>query len=159
MIPGLELAAGYLVAWVIRKARRAGKQLDADADLIIDTELGKLHDLIATKLGADPALAKLEQEAAAGQEVSDRTQRRVEDALADAADADPGFAASLSAALSTLVSIAAPTAAVATGERSAAVGRDVHISAEGGSAAAQTMGDVNLGGAPPGPPPPDRPGG
>jgi hypothetical protein len=92
MIPGLEVAAGYLIAWVTRKARRAGKQLDADADLILDTELDRLHDLIAAKLGTDPALGQLEQQAAADQEVSDRTRRRVEDALADAADADPGCA-------------------------------------------------------------------
>jgi len=159
MVPGLELAVGYLIAWVTRKAGRVGNQLDADADLILDTELGKLHDLIAAKLGTDPALAKLEQQATTGQQVTDLTRRRVEDALADAADTDPDFAASLTTVLETLASITPPTAAVATGERSAAVGRDVHISAQSGSAAAQTMGDVTLGGSPPGPPPPGRLGG
>jgi hypothetical protein len=159
MVPGLELAAGYLIAWAVRKARRAGARLDADADLVIDTELDKLHDLVAAKLGADPALGKLEHAAAAGQEVSDRTCRRVTDALGEAADDDSHFAAQLTTVLTALGRIASPTAVLAAGERSAAAGQDVHISAEGGSAAAQTMGDVTLGSPPSGPPQPGRPGG
>ena len=160
MVPGLDLAVGYLIAWVTRKAGRAGKHLDADADLVIDTELGKLHHLIAAKLGADTALAKLEEQTAAGEQVSDLTRRRVTDALADAADTDAQFAASLTAALSALASIGpSPTTVTATGDRSAAAGRDVYITATNGSAAAQTMGDVTVGGTPPDPSQPDRTGG
>jgi hypothetical protein len=158
MIAGLELVVGYLIAWVTRKARRARTRLDADTDLILDTELDRLHDLIVAKLGTDPALGKLEQDVAAGDPVSDRTRRRVEDALAEATDNDPDFAASLADVLAALG--AAPSVAgEATGERSAAAGGDVHISAQGGSAAAQTMGDVTIGGAMPGPSQPGRSGG
>jgi len=158
MVPGLELAAGYLIAWVVQKARRAGGRLNADADLILDTELNRLHDLVVSKLGPDPALTKLEQTAAAGMEVSDLTRRRVADALEQAADDDPSFSEQLTAVLSALKGIA-PSVALAVGERSAAVSGDLHITADGGSAAAQTMGDVTLGSRPPDPPGPGRPGG
>jgi len=45
------------------------------------------------------------------------------------------------------------------GERAAAAGRDVTITAEGGSVAGQTVGDVTLGSPSPHPPQPGRPGG
>jgi hypothetical protein len=156
MVAGLELVAGYLIAWATRKARHAGARLDAEADLVIDAELDKLHGLVAAKLGTDSALAKLEETAAAGQEVSERTRRRVTDALADAADDDHKFAGDLAACVSVLEQAIPPTVALAVGERSAAAGGNVTIAAEGGSIAAQTMGDVSLGGPPPDPTRPGR---
>ena len=158
MVPGLELVAGYLIAWATRKGRRAGARLDAEADLVLDAELDRLHELVAAKLGPDSALAKLEHSAGTGAEVSERTRRRVADALDEAADDDPRFAEQLAAVLSVLQHLA-PTAVLAAGDRAAAAGRDVHITAHGGSAAAQTMGDVTLGSPPPGPPGPGRLGG
>ena len=159
MLPGLEFAAGYLIAWASRKARRVGKQLDADADLVLDAELGRLHDLIAAKLGTDPALAKLQHQATAGQQVTSLTRRRVQDAIEDAADSDLTFATDLTAVLATLARTAPATFAVATGDGSVAVGGDVRISAKTGSAAAQVMGDVFVGNPPPDPLPPGRSGG
>src|SRR5690348_9670888 len=90
---GLELVAGYLVAWGVRKLKRAGERLDKQADEAIDAGLDRLHDVIAAKLGADPALAKLEVEVSQGLEPSDRTLRRVQDAVEDASEEDPRFAA------------------------------------------------------------------
>lgn len=157
MVPGLELVVGYLIAWATRKGRRAGARLDADADLVIDTELAKLHNLVIRKLGADPSLVTLEQAACAGMDVSERTRRRMTDALEEAVENDPRFADELTALLSSLARIA-QSPALATGERATAVAGDVHITAEGGSAAAQHMGDVSLG-SPPGPHQPGRLGG
>ena len=64
---GLEVLVGYLIAWGMRKARRAGTRLDADVDEVMDAGLDRLHEMIAAKLGDDPAVAKLELEAATGE--------------------------------------------------------------------------------------------
>jgi hypothetical protein len=99
LVAGLELAAGYLVAWVVRKARRAGQRLDEETDEIIDASLDRLHQVIAAKLGTDPALMKLETEVSQGLEPSDPTVRRVQDGVEEATEEDPQFAAVVEAAL------------------------------------------------------------
>ena len=86
---GLELVAGYLVAWGVRKLRRVGTRLDEETDEVIDAGLNRLHDAISAKLGADPALGKLEDEVSQGLEPSDRTLRRIQDAVEEAAEGDP----------------------------------------------------------------------
>jgi hypothetical protein len=110
---GLELVGGYLVAWAVRKARRIGKGLDEDADEIIDTGLDRLLDAIASKLGTDTALAKLEDEASRDLEPSDRVLRRVQDAVEDAADEDPQFAAIVQALLAELEKAQAESPSIA----------------------------------------------
>ena len=99
---GLELVAGYLVAWAARKAARVGKRLDEQTDEIIDAELDRLHNVVTEKLGLDPALEKLELEASQGQQPSDRTLRRVQDALEEATEEDPQFKDLLEAVLAKL---------------------------------------------------------
>jgi hypothetical protein len=99
---GLELVAGYLVAWAVRKAKRAGQRLDKETDEVMDAGLDRLHEVIATKLGTDPAIGRLEIEAAEGQQPSDRTIRRVNDAIEEAAEDDSQFAALLKAVLAEL---------------------------------------------------------
>jgi hypothetical protein len=91
MVPGVELVAAYLIAWAVRKAKRIGAKADSEVDRLLDAGTDRLHELIAAKLGGDPAVAQLDREAPSG-EVSDRTRRRVEDAVAQAADDDPAFA-------------------------------------------------------------------
>lgn len=99
---GLELVAGYLVAWGVRKLKRAGKALDEETDEVIDAGLDRLHDAIAEKLGTDPALVRLEADVAQGLEPSDRTLRRVQDAVEDAIEYNPDFAAVIEALLAKL---------------------------------------------------------
>lgn len=99
---GLELVAGYLVAWGVRKLRRVGARLDEETDEVIDAGLDRLHDAVAAKLGADPALGKLEDEVSQGLEPSDRTLRRVQDAVEEAAVDDPEFGATIEALLARL---------------------------------------------------------
>jgi hypothetical protein len=101
-VTGLELVAGYLLAWAVRKAARVGKRLDEQADQIIDAELDRLHDVVTEKLGLDPALAKLELEAPQGQQPNDRTLRRVQDAVEEAAEDDPQFKSVLESLLAKL---------------------------------------------------------
>jgi hypothetical protein len=153
---GLEIVVGYLIAWAVRKARRVGARLDDDVDLVLDTELDRMHDLVAEKLGLDPALQKLEVSAASGEEVGERTRRRVLDALADAVEADDQFAGALQELLSEMKVMPAVHIAAASGERSAPVGRDAGVKADHGSAAALTMGDVTIGASPEDPPEPGR---
>lgn len=63
---GLELVAGYLVAWGVRRLKPVGKRVGAEVDGAVDAGLDRLHDAIAAKLGADPALVKLEAEVSQG---------------------------------------------------------------------------------------------
>ena len=102
MVVGLELVAGYLVAWVVRKARRAGQGLDAEVDHAMDLGLDRLHEVVAEKLGDDPAVTKVEVEATRDGQLSERTHRRVQDAVEEAAEEDAAFAAALQAALEVL---------------------------------------------------------
>jgi hypothetical protein len=90
--------------------------------------------------------------------VSERTQRRVVDALADAEESDRDFAENLRVLLAELARHGAP-AVISSGGDSAAVGRDVTIRASEGSVAAWKMGDVSVGRsqAPQDPHPPGRP--
>lgn len=99
---GLELVAGYLIAWGVSKLKRVGKRLDEETDEVIDAGLDRLHDAIAGKLGADPALVKLEADVSRGMEPGNRTRRRVQDAVEEAAEDDPDFAAVLEALLARL---------------------------------------------------------
>jgi hypothetical protein len=149
-VVGLELVAGYLVAWAVSKARRVGRQLDEDTDLVLDASLDRLHDLVVTKLGDDPALARLEGEAAESGEVSERTRRRVADAVAEAAESDEEFSASLLGLIEALEhDRPGGEGAAASGTRSALVIGNVDVKAEDTSAAALTMGDVTFGAAVP----------
>jgi hypothetical protein len=109
---GLEVAIGALIAWAIAKARRAGREADELVDDVIDTGMEKVHDVVLAKLGQDPALAKLEIEAATSGDVTPRTRQRVELALADAVEGDPGFADRLREAISGLAHAVAQPPAV-----------------------------------------------
>jgi hypothetical protein len=96
---GLEVAVGFLIAWAVGKARRAGKQLDGVADQVVDASAVRLRDVLLRKLGGDSAVQRLQLEAAETGQVSDRTQQRVTLALEDAVDQDSQFADELKVAL------------------------------------------------------------
>ena len=109
---GLELVGGYLVAWGVRKLRHVGKRLDDETDEVLDAGLDRLHEAVATKLGADPALGKLESEVSQGLAPSDRTLRRVQDAVGEAAEEDPEFSAIIEVLLAKLEEIHASAPSV-----------------------------------------------
>lgn len=155
----LGLVAGYLIAWAWRKARRVGAGVDREVDQVLDVGLDRLHGLVSAKLGPDPALEKLQAEAMATGEASERTQRRVKDAIVEAAEEDSEFAAALEAILAELAQSAQAAGVISYGERSAAVGGDAEIRADHGAVAGLTIGDVNLGALPPDPKEPGRSGG
>jgi hypothetical protein len=144
MVPGVEIAVGYVFAWLVGRARgRVDEALDAGAD--------RLGELVTGRLGGDPALERAVEEAEAGQaELSERTRRRLTDSLEDAAERDPAFGAALAELVRELHSVRGD---------GLTIGGNVEIHAESGSAAALTMGNVTIGTAPPPNPPqpgPDR---
>jgi hypothetical protein len=98
-LTGVEVAVGFLIAWVARKAGRVGKRADAIVDDALQIGLDRVHEVVIGKLGGDPALRRLEIEAAEPGEVTDRTRTRVQLALEDAVEQDPGFADLLQAAI------------------------------------------------------------
>jgi len=139
------LVTGYLIAWAMRKGRRAATALDQDVDDAIDAGLNRLNELVSAKLGHDPALGKLQVEIEAAGSVTDRTLRRVDDAVAEAVESDASFADALREVIAELAEHPSSGQAVATGNQSTAVGGDVQVRADHGSAAAFTMGDVAFG--------------
>ncbi|WP_217698434.1 hypothetical protein [Streptacidiphilus griseoplanus] len=70
--------------------------------------MSRLHQLVSSKLGQDPALERAEEEAGEGQaEPSERTRRRLTDSLEDAAERDPAFSEALDALVRELQDVAA----------------------------------------------------
>lgn len=107
---GIEIAVGYLFAWAVRKARRVAGRADEEVDRALDAGVDRLHDLVTRKLGADPSLDRLTQEAASGQETpSERSWQRVLLALEDAAEGDASFAADLAQAVERLQALSPST--------------------------------------------------
>ncbi|MBY8879556.1 hypothetical protein [Actinacidiphila acidipaludis] len=103
---GAEVAVGYLCAYLVRKARRAGGALDTEVDRAVDAGLERVHGLVARALGDDAALALARRQAEgddhADGEVSERTRRRLAGALEEAMESDPGLAGRLGEAVAAL---------------------------------------------------------
>ena len=82
MVIEAGVVAGYVIAWAVRKARRMGGRLEAEADEAIDAGLDRLHEVVVAKLGGHPVLEELDEEAAADAgQVSELTRQQVELAL------------------------------------------------------------------------------
>ncbi|WP_433047981.1 chromosome partitioning protein [Dactylosporangium sp. CS-033363] len=143
MVIETGVVVGYLVAWVVGKAKRVGRAVDADLDTALDHGLERLHEAVTGKLGDDTALVALQREAGERAEVNERTRRRVELSLEEAIEEDAEFAARLTSLLDEVRRLQG------AGERSAVVGRDgaaiagnVEIRAETGGVAAWSIGTV-----------------
>lgn len=145
---GIELAVGYLAAWAWQKARRAAGEMDEVVDRTIDASVERLYDTVASKLGDDPALKKLELEAGSDlttQSVQPRTAQRVQLAIEDAAEHDSTFESEITALLDRIAAEGG-TRIAADGSGNTTAGRDVRVDAVDGSVAAGTItGDVNMG--------------
>lgn len=121
VVIGFEVAVGFLIAWVVSKVGRVGRRVDSEVDQVMDAGLDRLHDLVAVKLGGDPALEKLQSEAGERGEVGPRTQARVRMALEEAVEQDPAFAAEFEAALAQAQAAQRGDGGVSAGERGVAV--------------------------------------
>src|ERR1700743_823471 len=89
------MAAGYVIAWAVRKVKRVGGRLDSETDVVIDAGLARLPEVVAAKRGNHPARAELAEEAEDAGEVSDLTRQQVELALSAAARKDDAFGQSV----------------------------------------------------------------
>jgi hypothetical protein len=140
-VTGLEVVVGFLVAWVVRKARRVGGQADAIVDEALDAGMNRLHKVVTAKLGTDPALELLEFEAAESGEVGTRTQARVRMSLEEAVESDPSFARELAAAVREAQVASGQTVA---GDHGVAISGGVHGSGSGVTIGGVTGGSVTL---------------
>jgi hypothetical protein len=161
---GVEIAVGWVCAWLVSKARRVAGRADNEVDRGLDAGMDRLHELVSAKLGQDPALVRAREEVEAGhEELTERTRRRLTDALEDAAEHDTQFGAALQQAAQDLQSkavagdggqaVGGNVSVAADGEHSLATGRDVNIQAsQGGVAAGVIHGSVSTPNpTPPGP--------
>jgi hypothetical protein len=148
-VTGVELAVVYVFAWAVRKARRVAGRADAEVDRALDAGMDRVHELVSRKLGADPELERLAEEAADGQEApSALTRRRVERALTAAAEQDASFARELEAAVKAVEAAAKSAGPAVAGHYGLAVAGDVSATADHGSFAAGVAnieGGVRLG--------------
>src|SRR5438552_1676456 len=114
---GVEIAVGYVFAWALGKAKRVGRRADEEVDRALDEAMDRLDDLVSRKLDKDTALHKLTAEAEAGLEKpSELTRQRVQLALEDAAQQDPGFAEELDRAVKQLRALSRTTGGVSAGD-------------------------------------------
>ncbi|MGE7439043.1 MULTISPECIES: hypothetical protein [Kitasatospora] len=105
----MELAVGYLFAWAVRKARRVAGRADAEVDSALDAGMDRLHKVVVSRLGAEPALESMMQEAASErEELTVRTRKRLELALEDAAEHDAEFTEALRQAVDQVRALDAP---------------------------------------------------
>lgn len=149
MVIEAGVVAGYVIAWAVRKARRAGGRLDTEVDTVIDAGLDKLHEVVAGKLGADPVLEDLAEEAAGAEQVTELTRQRVELAVTAAARKDGGFAQAVTDLLAQVrAAEQAGGVQVLASPGSKVFNGDVNMQEQsGGIAFGQVGGDVHTGGA------------
>ena len=129
---GIEVVVGYLAAYAWRKARRIAGRADAVVDQGLDAGMDRLHEMVADKLGLDPALQQLETQAGSDLEavkVPERTIERVRLALLDEVEKDPGFGTGLEELVARLQVLEEKsgtrvTSVTASGKRAIAVGGD-----------------------------------
>ena len=99
---GIELAVGYVCAYLVRKARRAGGRVDEDVDQALDAGLDRLHALVQERLGESPGLQEAEQlSALAGATADDVTGKaeKLKEEMTALSRRDSTFAAELQKAV------------------------------------------------------------
>lgn len=158
MVIEAGVVAGYVIAWAVRKARRIGGRLDAEADAVIDGGLDRLHEVVAARLGGHPVLAELVEEAEQAGEVSELTRQQMELALEAAARRDEVFGRAVTELVAGLREAEQARGLVAPGPGSAVFTGDARAVARDGGIAIGQAGNVYLGREPGDPPGPGRSG-
>jgi hypothetical protein len=157
---GLEVLAAAAVGYLIRKARRVGRRVDADVDQVLDAGMDALDDLVTGRLGTDGALETLRRQAGRG-EVSERTERRTVDVIAETAEIDATFAAALGDLIERLQRRERALGVIAV-DGGVAAGGDITMHAETGGVIARditgplTTGPLTIATPPVAGPPPAR---
>ncbi|GAA1262461.1 hypothetical protein GCM10009665_60150 [Kitasatospora nipponensis] len=147
MVIEAGVVAGYVIAWAVRKARRAAGVLDGEVDTVIDVGLDRLHTAVTARLGTHPVLEDLAEEAATdGGQVSELTRQQLELAVTAAARKDEHFARTVTDLLAQVQADEKATgASVVAGAGARVFTGDAHVQASGsGTAIGQVGGDVHL---------------
>jgi hypothetical protein len=152
------LVAGYVISWAVRKARRIGGRLDAEADMAIDAGLDQLHDVVVARLSGHPALAELVEEAEQTGEVTDLTRQQVELALIAAARKDETFGQAVMALVARLQEAERTSGLIAFGAGASVFTGDARADARDGGIAIGQAGHVSIGREEPDPRRPGRSG-
>lgn len=160
MVIEASVVAGYVIAWVVRKARLAAGRLDAQVDTAIDAGLDKLHTAVTAKLDGHPVLPELAEEAASESgQVSELTYQQVELAVTAAARRDEVFARTVTDLLAQVQAAEQATGrSVVAGPGSTVFTGDAHANASGSGIAIGQAGSVSLDDPGRGGPDPHRPG-
>ena len=96
----MEVVVGFIIAWAAGRAQRVGQRINGLTDQALDQAVDRVWSVVATKLGADPAIHRLVAEARETGDASTEIQADAATVLQQAADDDPQFAAQLRAAAS-----------------------------------------------------------
>lgn len=91
----VEIAVGLLITRLVRQALLDSDRADMKVNESFEVALRAVHELVVAKLGADPALERLQIEASSSGEVRPRTQARLALSLEDAVEEDAEFAKNL----------------------------------------------------------------
>ncbi|MFJ4676021.1 MULTISPECIES: hypothetical protein [unclassified Kitasatospora] len=106
MLPGTELVAGYLFAWLVRRAKDVAGRAETEVDHALDQVQESLHDAVARKLGPAPALEAIRAEAAGGRPApSELVGQALTGSLALAAAQDRDFEQQLGRALARIAEL------------------------------------------------------
>lgn len=146
---GAELVAGYVFAWLVRKAGRVGVRADGHLDAVLDAAVDRsgerLLELVSGRLQGDPAFERLASEAEQGlEEPTARTTQRVTLALEDAAEDDPAFGQDVGALVAELKAAFENSGSVRAADGGFAAGGDIDIQATGGAVVAgKIVGNVS----------------
>jgi hypothetical protein len=150
----VEVAVGFLAAYLARKAAGLLDRVGSDVDRAFDARVGELYEWVKGRLTGRRAGRRTVAGLEARPE-DEQAWQALADQVADEADGDHAFAERLAAWVAQLEASRPPSWGVSVSSESGpAIGGDVVVHAEGGSAAAVQMGDVRVGGDPS---PPGRP--
>jgi len=144
---GVEVLVGYLVAWGVRKARRAGQAVSGEADRLLDAGLDQLHQTVTGLLGDESPVAQVEAEARESGQVSRATQARMGLALEEVLVDQPDAEARLVELLERLrqAEAVAGVRLVSSVSGGVSIGGNAQVHAEHGAVAAIRTGDITMG--------------
>lgn len=145
-----EVVVRYVCAYLVRHAQQVVDVDEAELDRTVDAGLESLYELTSRTLGEDPAMDRATQQAAAGgHQISERTRRRLTDALDEAIEIAPALRAELERAVAELRLAEARTGtSLLRGDGVIAPGRGIEVRAEGGSDAGPQTAMAALEGSP-----------
>lgn len=142
----VEAAVTFVVAFLGRQAAGLVERVGSDVNSAFDDKVADLYEWVKARLSVRRAGRRAIEEVEMRPD-DESAKRSLEDQLSDEVEADPGFAAEMTERVEALEA-ARPASWSVTSGSGPAIGGDVDVRADRGSAAAVQMRDVTLGGSP-----------